>query len=293
MSSKRYYNQDARKPFLAPESVDLFVTHPPYINTHSKEYGNPEGQLQNTLDREAFVKNIIDVIKHMEIALKPNGTILILFPTDSNLYKIIERINTETSLKYGPMFFWDFSSSPHVENVVGGENNIILNLYKGSQKTNTEYKLDSYTLIHPWLFSDNLKSKSHVAFINDSAPEIVYEKLIGRYSWPGDVVADIMGGTGSSLGVANKMGRDIVYNDISEQQLKLAKIIIDNEQESKMDLNRKEVIDLMTKEIIDMNIRANTIPKDQIEQYVKENTADLNWLNGALYDMLVKHGVIR
>lgn len=293
MENQKYYSQDARSIFLAPESVDLFVTHPPYFDTHSDEYGNPEEQLQNTKDRENFTKNIIDVIKHMEMALKPNGTILMLFPTDSNIYKIIERINRETNLKYGPMFFWDFSGSPHVKSIEGGENNIILNLHKGSQRTNTEYRLDSYTLVYPWVFSDKLKSKSHVAFISDSAPEAVYEKLIGRYSSPGDVVADIMGGTGSALNVAKRMSREIVYNDISKEQLKLAKIIIDDEQESKMDLNRKEVIDLMTKEIIDMNIRTNTVPRTQIDQYIKENTAELNWLNAALFDMLVKNGVIQ
>ena len=292
MLNKRYYNQDAGSMFLAPESVDLFVTHPPYFNTHSEEYGNPEGQLQNTADRETFINNLIDVIKHMEMALKPNGTILILFPTDSNIYKIIEQINIKTNLRYGPMFFWDFTNSPHVKNVEGGENNIILNLHKGAQRTNTDYKLDSYTLVHPWVFSDKLKSNSHVAFIGDSAPEIVYEKLIGRYSWAGDVVADIMGGTGSALGVAKRMGRHTVYNDISKEQIKLAKIIIDNEQESEVDLSRKEVIDLMTKEIINMNIRTNTIPQDQIEQYIQENTPELNWLCAALFDMLVKNGVI-
>lgn len=293
MVNKRYYTQDARMAFLAPESVDLFVTHPPYFNTHSEAYGNPEGQLQNTRDREIFISRIIDVIKHMEMALKPNGTILIILPTDSNVYKIIERINTETSLLYGPMFFWDFTNSPHIKEVVGGENTIILNLHKGSQRTNTEYKLDSYTMVHPWTFSDKLKSNTHVAFISDSAPEIIYEKLIGRYSWPGDVVADIMGGTGSALLVAKRMGREIVYNDISEEQTKLAKIIIDDDQGSEMDLRRKEVIDLITKEIIDMNIRTNTIPKSKIEQYIQENTPELNWLSAALFDMLVREGVIK
>jgi len=296
MENERYYNRDAGELFLAPESVDLFVTHPPYFNTHSEAYGDAKGQLQNTGDRETFINKLMDVIKHMEVALKPNGTMLILFPTDPNIYKIIERINTETNLKYGPMFFWDFTNSPHVKNVEGVENNIILNLHKGAQRTNTEYKLDSYTLVYPWVLSDELKSKSHVAFVSDSAPEIVYERLIGRHSWPGDVVADIMAGTGSVLGVAKRMGRETIYNDISREQIKLAKMIIDNEQESEMDLKRKEVIDLMTKEIIDMNVKllgTNIVPQAQIEQYIKEATPELNRVNAVLFDMLVKNGVIR
>jgi DNA modification methylase len=221
---------------------------------------------------------------------------LILFPTDPNIYKIIEKINTETNLKYGPMFFWDFTNSPHVREVAGVENNIILNLHKGNQFTNIDYKLDSYTLVHPWVLSDRLKSKSHVAFVSDSAPEIVYERLIGRHSKPGDVVADIMAGTGSVLGVAKRMGRETVYNDISTEQIKLARMIIDDEKETEMDLKRKEVIDLMTKEIIDMNVKlagTQVVPNEQIQEYIKQATPELNRVNAVLFDMLVQRGIIR
>jgi len=284
-------------PFLAPESIDLFVTHPPYFNLNSEAYGNPEGQLQNTGDKNIFINKIIDIIKHMEMALKPNGTILIMLPTDPNFYKIIEKINTETELKYGPMFYWDFTGSPHLGGVVAGvENNIILNLHKGNQMTNTDYRLDSYTLVYPWLLSEELKSKSYVAFVNDSAPEIVYETLISRHSKPGDVVADLMAGTGTVLGVAKRMGRQTVYNDISPEQLRLAKMIIDNEEETPVELKRKEVIELMTKEIIDMNLAlaaSQSVPNEQIQQYIKQATPELNRVNAVLFDMLVQRGVIR
>ena len=296
MENERYYNRDAGELFLAPESVDLFVTHPPYFNTHHEAYGNPEGQLQNTGDREVFINKIIDVIRHMEMAIKPNGSILIGFPTDPNIYKIIEKINTQTNLQYGPMFFWDYTKSPHVRKVEGVENNIFLNLHKGAQYVNPDYNLESYTLIHPWVLSDELKSKSHIAFVSDSAPEIVYERMIGKYSKPGDVVADLMAGTGSVLGVAKRMGRETIYNDISREQIKLARMIIDNEKETEMDLKRKEVIDLMTKEIIDMNIKlagTQVVPNEQIQEYIKQATPELNRVNGILFDMLVQRGVIR
>ena len=296
MLNKEYYNRSASEPFLAPESIDLFITHPPYFNTHQDAYGNAEDQLQNTTDREVFVDKIISVIKHMEMALKDSGTILILFPTDQNIYKIIEKINTETSLKYGPLFFWDFTNSPHVKEVTGKENNIILNLHKGSQMVNTSYKVDTHTLAYPWILSDKLKSNSHVAFINDSAPEMIYELLINRYSKPGDVVADIMAGTGSALAVAKRLGRQTVYNDVSAEQLKLAKIIIDDEPEIEIDLKRKEIVDLMTKEIIDMNIQLasnKSITDQQAMEYAQQTAPELNRVNGILYDLLMQHGVIK
>jgi DNA modification methylase len=297
MLNERYYNRDAGVPFLAPESVDLFVTHPPYFNLNSEAYGNPEGQLQNTGDRDVFINKILETIKHMEMALKPTGTILIGFPTDPNFYKIVEKINQETDLQYGPMFYWDFTGSPHLAGKVAGvENNIFLNLHKGNQITNTDYKLDSYTLVHPWILSEELTSKSYVAFVNDSAPEIVYERLIGRHSKPGDVVADLMAGTGMVLSIAKKLGREIVYNDISTEQLKLAKMIIDNEEETPVELKRKEVIELMTKELIDMNMTLaaqQSVPNEQVQEYIRQATPEFNRVNAILFDMLVQRGVIR
>ena len=296
MENEKYYNRNAAEVFLAPESVDLFVTHPPYFNTHHEAYGTPEGQLQNTGDRDVFVKRMIDIIKHMEYALKPQGSILIGFPTDPNFYKIVEGINRETNLIYGPLFFWDHTNSPHVNEPQGVENNIFLNLHKGDQYVSPDYKLESYTLVHPWVIPEELKEKSHIAFVNDSAPEPVFDRLIARHSKPGDVVADLMAGTGYILSIAKKMGRKTIYNDISSEQLNLAKKIIDSEEDTPMELRRKEVIDLMTKEIQEMNKKMMydmNIPYEQQQQYVIESESELNRVNGLLFDMLVKNGVIR
>jgi DNA modification methylase len=296
MSNEKYYTKDASEPFLAPESVDLFLTHPPYFNAFSDPHGKPEGQLQNASDREYFVSQIIKIIKHMEIALKPTGTIAIGFPTDENFYKIIEGINRETSLKYGPLFFWDYTDTPGIHEVTGKENNIFLNLHKGDQQTNLDYKLDSYTLIHPWSLSEDLESYSHLSFIHNSSPEIVYERIIGRYSKEGDVVADLMAGTGSVLGVATKMGRNFVYNDISSDQLQMAKKIIEREPETKMELQKKEIVELMTKEVQDATreqMESFNTPLQQQEEYIRNSAPDVNRINGRLFDLLVKNGIIR
>jgi DNA modification methylase len=296
MINKRYYSEDARTKFLAPESVDLFLTHLPYFDTHSEAYGNAEKQLQNTSSREKFVTGVIEAIKHMEFALKPEGTILIGFPTDQNLYKIIEKINTETNLQYGPIFLWDYAKSPHVQEVTGVESNVFLNLHKGQQFTNMEYKIDSYTLSHPWIISDFLKSKNHIAFVNDSAPDFLYERMLLRYSKPGDVVADIFGGTGEILRVAKRHSRQTIYNDVSESQCRLARIVIDDEKETPLDTKKKEAIELMTKEIEEMNrmeMNNFNMSKEEQEQYLTSSANELNRINGLLVNMLVKHGVIR
>jgi adenine-specific DNA methylase len=120
--------------------------------------------------------------------------------------------------------------------------------------------------------------------------------MINRFSKPGDVVADLFAGTGTVLKVAKKLNREIIYNDVSESQTKLAKMIIDNEQESEMDLKRKEVIDLMTKEIQDMNVRqmqSLNMPSIEVHNYIEQSKDELDWVNGMLFDLLVKHGVVR
>ena len=294
--NKRYYTRDAGEPFLAPESVDLFLIHPPYFNAYSEPHGKPEGQLNNASDRNYFVNKITDVIKHMEMALKPTGTIIVGLPTDENLYQIIGKINSETRLKYGPMFFWDFTNSPRIDKIVGKESNIFLNLHKGDQQVNSEYDLKSYTMLDAWIIPEELENLSHLGYSHNSAPGQVYERIIQRYSKPGDVVADIMAATGQVLAIAKNLGRETVYNDISDSQLRLAKYLIDGEEDVPMKLIRKEVIDLMTKEIQDMNKKQMdnfNITRAQQEQYIKESTNELNRVNGVLFDMLVKNGVIQ
>jgi DNA modification methylase len=289
---KRYYNKDAGSLFLAPESVDLFITHPSYFNGYSEPQGEPEGQLNNASDKGYFINKIIEIIKHMEIALKPKGTIAIGLPTVDYFYTIIEKIKQETSLLFGPMFFWDFTDKS--KEISGVENNVFLNLHKGEQQVNEEYTLDSYTLVHPWDTPKALIGKEHLGFINHSAPEIVYERIIGKYSRPGDVVADLMGGTGLALKIAKDMGRQTVYNDISEEQVNIAKAIID--KEDPVDLKRNEVVDLMTKEIQNMNKKVMNdmnVPYEQQEQYLEHSSDELNKVNGMLFDMLVENGVIR
>jgi hypothetical protein len=65
---------------------------------------------------------------------------------------------------------------------------------------------------------------------------------------------------------------------------------------TQMGLIRKEVIDLMTKEIQDMNkleMEKYNMPYEQQKLYLEQSLPELDRVNGMLYDMLVKNGVIR
>ena len=296
MLNKKYYTKDAMTPFLEPGSVDLFVTHPPYFNLNSENYGNVEEQLQRTSIPNVYVDNLMKVVKHMEIALKPTGSIVIGIPTNEILYKLITKISTETKLNFGPSFFWDFSGNLEVVEAEGVDSNLILTLYKTSQYVNKNYKPKSPVISVPWLVTEELNAMSHIAFVNDAIPEEICDIMINQFSRPGDVVADLLAGTGTVLKVAKKLNRQIIYNDVSEEQTKLAKMIIDNEKETEMDLRRKEVIALMTKEIQDMNVKQMqklSMPSSEIQEYIDKSGYELDTVNTMLFNLLVKHGVIR
>jgi adenine-specific DNA methylase len=144
--------------------------------------------------------------------------------------------------------------------------------------------------------TEELNAMSHIAFVNDAIPEEICDIMINQFSRPGDVVADLLAGTGTVLKVAKKLNRQIIYNDVSEEQTKLAKMIIDNEKETEMDLRRKEVIALMTKEIQDMNVKQMqklSMPSSEIQEYIDKSGYELDTVNTMLFNLLVKHGVIR
>jgi DNA modification methylase len=69
----------------------------------------------------------------------------------------------------------------------------------------------------------NLKEYQDRWYVWDCFTEEIAEILIDNYSLPGQVVADLFGGTGTTAKVALRMGRKTIYNDASHQQYLIAK----------------------------------------------------------------------
>lgn len=58
---------------------------------------------------------------------------------------------------------------------------------------------------------------------------------------------------------------------------------------------RDEVVKLMTDAIDNFNRlqgQMNSIPEEQIEEYIKQGRQQMEFVNGMLYDLLVDNGVI-
>ena len=219
-----FYCRDARENFLEPGSVDLFLSHPPFIGKSVEEYGgDTRNQLQNTEDEEEFSDSMVLFVKNMEMALKDSGAILLILPNLMSSFKTINKVMNETNLVVRRILVWNFGNSEFVKYTSGNEINIIWYITKNKNTVHSFENLDSLVIDIDWTVSNNLDGYKHLGFINDSTPVGLYDVLINTFSNEGDVVADLMGGTGTASLSALKNNRKSIYNDSSPSQFNLAK----------------------------------------------------------------------
>ena len=219
-----FYCRDARENFLEPGSVDLFLSHPPFIGKSVEEYGgDTRNQLQNTEDEEEFSDSMVLFVKNMEMALKDSGAILLILPNLMSSFKTINKVMNETNLVVRRILVWNFGNSEFVKYTSGNEINIIWYITKNKNTVHSFENLDSLVIDIDWTVGNNLDGYKHLGFINDSTPVGLYDVLINTFSNEGDVVADLMGGTGTASLSALKNNRKSIYNDSSPSQFNLAK----------------------------------------------------------------------
>lgn len=211
------YNRDARETFLSPQTVDLFITHPPYFGVNANEYGG-NNQIQDTNSFDIFNSRLLDVVKHMEYALKDNGNILLVMPNDIVGPQFASMIPANTSLKIAEMYVWDFQDS-HKESDYS-PTSLIYRLVK-SYDAFTKNEIRHNVLRFPWL-TDNLQNLKNFGYVYDAMSEDLVRVLIEEFSDPGDTVADLMAGTGTVAFVSKSMGREFIYNDVSDSQRDVA-----------------------------------------------------------------------
>lgn len=217
--------KDAKEEFLSPESVDLFFTHPPYFSTRFHIYGGDQQNQLNNTDNDAirYMDNMIAAINSMEKALKPTGSLLLILQNDRTGLEILSRIIKETKLVAEKTFIWNYKNSHFVKDIKGEEFCIILHLHRGSPYINMS-NVDDFIISMPWHpTSIDLEKYNKEEFFHDSFPEELAVKIIDIFSKPGDVVADLFGGTGTTCVVAKKLNRSYIYNDLSSEQYEVAK----------------------------------------------------------------------
>lgn len=221
-----FLNGDALNEILVDESIELFIMHPPYMGMDFERYSRPEKQINNVKNRKAFVKRLVKVTQNVEKALKPNGSILMLLPAQDS-YLLADYLSTvakKVKIMHIVTMIWSYNDKENA-NSINPSYAYVVHLSKGMPRHDKEYINKHLTSILE--FKNELeeleKDYGSLAFVADAMPLELAEHLIQMFSLEGDTVADLFGGTGTVSLAAEITGRNSVYNDISEVQLKLAK----------------------------------------------------------------------
>lgn len=285
--------KDAMEQILERSSIDLFITHPPYINVNIEEYGNPKKQIQKAETSMQFANKLAAVVQNMLYALKNTGRILMVLPNNEIRILLMTILGNMPGVLFDREYVWDYSDSPNIPPAVGTEYCFIMNIRKSNAYV-SDYKIEKYIFNVPWIPSEGLETYRHLGYTQDALPEALVSELIQKFSKEGDVVGDLFGGAGTVAAVAKKLNRDYVYNDISESQVKLATRRLQHIGAENM--QKEQAVSLMTDFINHMNteraIQAGMGSED-IKKMIESSKAELDFVNSNIYDVLVQNGVIK
>lgn len=227
MHEPQFLVGDATRLDLPDSSVDLVITHPPYIGVDTARYGgNPEAQINH--DQKKFMKLLVKATREMERVVKDRGSIWVCVGGTTSIgFEYITEVLKKTDLKLAGWLHWDYSQSSKQERL-SVDHNIWFHLHKGTDLFFNPYLVKRQ---HPntWeLPANNYESLvdmglSTEGFVEDAYPEQFAQRFVEMFTLPGAVVLDPFGGTGVTAVQAWKAGRRGISVDISQDQQKLAK----------------------------------------------------------------------
>jgi len=221
---------DATKLSIANSSVNLIVTHPPYLGTDVIRYGGePSKQINFSQNEKKILKLLNKAVLEMERVLKPGGSLLIAnYNINGFDAKFLAQTLSSTSLKFQDYYVQnspepnDNSSSPKQRITVWQH------LTKG-QKPFVDFinhkKLDAPIIDCPFNNTDDeadQKLESEGFHVLDVMNRAIPERFIKMYTFPGDYVLDPFGGSGLVAVTAAQLGRVGITNDISTKQFEAA-----------------------------------------------------------------------
>jgi DNA modification methylase len=232
---------DALKLDIKTETIDLIITHPPYLGVDVIRYGgDASDQINVTQDKKKMLKLLLKATKEMYRVLKPNGQLWIaigaidtieieyISSVISNtkfiyLDRIIQNAYVETDLseripKHTMIVWYHLSKSE----------NVFFNPFSIKKWNNPVWNLPINNIEDP---IDKELSKSHHVF--DTMSKELVVRLISMFSKKDHTILDPFGGSALVAVTAAELGRLGVSNDISDDQTKVA------EKRAKMSLKTK------------------------------------------------------
>lgn len=233
---------------LTDQSIHLVVTSPPYWRL--KDYGNRAGIGQNPTSYQGYLNEVKEVFNECVRVLVPDGKIavnimpILLSGKESKFRRRITKtvltdlefyFNSLGNMYFHSLYIWDkrkavrfssWGSYPHPPNLLSSypyEWIIVFSKAGKRARVSSEIK-EASAITHEeftkwvqnsiWDFQPaSAKAECHPA----PFPEELPQRCIRLYSFVGDTVLDPFAGSGTTLRVARKLGRNSVGYEINPQ----------------------------------------------------------------------------
>lgn len=217
---------------IGEESIDFIMFSPPY--DADKEYEEKLGEKKYT----NFLKEIL--IKSNTV-LSENGRIAIVVPFRcgqksgqwSRLYAVMRALNyanfnirdlivwNQNDIQGTSWGSWCSPSAPNIQYqteymVIGYKNEWKRDKDEEGTITNQEFK--NWTISNIWGISPDTNSPHPAPY-----PEELVERCIKLFTYPSDIVMDPMAGSGTTLVVSKRLGRNFLGIEIDEKYCDIAR----------------------------------------------------------------------
>jgi site-specific DNA-methyltransferase (adenine-specific) len=227
---------DASKLNLPDNSVDLVITHPPHFGVDTVRYGgDPAKQINATKDSKKMVKSLLKAVKEIERVLKPTGSLILANGSRGSVdARLFVEILDNTKLTYVDRVVQNSYSCKEEADYTDYEiitsnclttwnhfafpQGFYSNPFAVRKYNNPGWDLRFNNLDNP--IDLELAKKYHV---DDAMNREVPRRFIEMFSKKGDVVLDPFGGSGVVAVTAVELGRRGITNDISADQVNVAK----------------------------------------------------------------------
>ena len=205
---------------LKTGSVDLIVTHPPYLGTDVERYGgDPSLQINHSQNEKKMLKLLLHATHEMYRVLSANGTLVIANnEADGFDSKFMVQTLAKTGFNFAGYFVQDSTNRITVwQHYYKGDRPFMD--YMGHRKHGELVFKCPFNNVDDKVDEKLDKEGFHVL---DVMNRDVPTKFINMFTMQDDVVLDPFGGSGLVAVTAAKLGRIGITNDISETQHKAA-----------------------------------------------------------------------
>ncbi|MEM3541489.1 MAG: site-specific DNA-methyltransferase [Candidatus Bilamarchaeaceae archaeon] len=249
-----YFKSSTKMEEVDDNSVHLIVTSPPYFNIkdYSQNGEHKDLDVGSCKNYDEYLELLFKVFSECARVLVPNGKLCINVPLvplkkaggtkkytreilnlPADIHGIVKRI---PSLRFFDMYIWErsnwtkklmFGSYPYPPNFYAQNYCEFIYVYvkEGApiKRTRAQKELSKVTQ-EEWLeytsqiWKIPVPSRSDIAYGIHPAimPEEIAKRLIKLYSFVDDVVLDPFAGSGTTLAVAKKLGRQFIGYELYE-----------------------------------------------------------------------------